>query len=263
MHSKIKLKLTRRQKNKVIRKKVYIIKLQQPAIKAQFSLKLRKKYDILQDYDETDDEEVEKQWQDFEDAYKETGKEVPGDKKKGQKPWISKESWELVEERKRLKNNIEQTKSDRIKQNHMDKYRCKDKEVKKSMRQDKRKWVDHLAMEEEEAAYNGRMKEVYDVTKTLSNDKRKTTNAVKDKCGNLITEGLARRERWTEHFEEILNIHIPDDPVTDVKIDPIINKISTDPITKAEIGTALRKRRTSRFQKWERHSRTYIYFTKN
>ena len=104
----------------------------------------------------------------------------------------------------------------------MNKYRCKDKEVKKSMRQDKRKWVDHLAMEGEEAARNGRMKEVYDITKTLSNDKHKTTNALIDKFGNLLTEGLARRERWKEHFEEILHRPIPDDPVTDVKIDPII-----------------------------------------
>ena len=63
---------------------VDIIKLQQPAIKAQFSLKLRNKYDILQDYDETGDEEVEKQWQDFEDAYKETAQEVLGYKYKGQ-----------------------------------------------------------------------------------------------------------------------------------------------------------------------------------
>ena len=31
--------------------------------------------------------------------------------------------------RKLLKNNIEQIKTDRIKRNHMDKYRCKDKEV--------------------------------------------------------------------------------------------------------------------------------------
>ena len=96
-------------------------------------------------------------------------------------------------------------------------------------------------MEAEEAARIGRMKEGYDITKTLSNDKRKTTNAVKDKCGNLITEGLARRKRWKEHFEEILNRPIPDDPVTDVEIDPIINEISTDPITKAEIRIALRK----------------------
>ena len=54
---------------------------------------------------------------------------------------------------KRLKNNIEQTKSGRIKQNYMNKYRCKDKEVKKCMRQNK-KWVDCLAMEAEEAARN-------------------------------------------------------------------------------------------------------------
>ena len=131
-----------------------------------------------------------------------------GTKRKGKKPWISKESWEL-EERRRLKN-IEQTKSDRIKQNYMDKYKCKGKEVKKSMRQDKGKWVDHLAMEAEEAACNGRMKEVYDITKTLCDDKCKTTNAVKDKCRNIITEGLARRERWKEHFEEILNRPIPE-----------------------------------------------------
>ena len=72
VRSKIKLKLKRKQQNKTIRKKFDIIKLQQPAIKAQLSLTLRNKYDILQDYDETDDEEVEKQWQDFEDAYKET-----------------------------------------------------------------------------------------------------------------------------------------------------------------------------------------------
>ena len=54
-----------------------------------------------------------------------------------------------------MKNNIEQTKSDRIKQSYMDKF--KDKEVKKSMRQDKWKWIDHLVMEAEEAARNGRM----------------------------------------------------------------------------------------------------------
>ena len=84
--------------------------------------------------------------------------------------------------------------------------------MKKSMRQNKK-----------EAARDGRIQEVYDVTKTLNNDKRKTTNAVKDKCGNLITEGLARRERRKKHFEEILNRPIPDDPVTDVDIDPNIN----------------------------------------
>ena len=41
-------------------------------------------------------------------------------------------------------------------------------------------------MESEEATRNGIMKKVYDITKTLSNDKRKTTTAVKDRCGNVL-----------------------------------------------------------------------------
>ena len=240
VRTKIKLKLKRKQKAKEHRMKFDTMKLQEPAIKTQFQLKLRNKYDVLQDYDEVEDV-VESKWQDFEDAYKETAKDVLGYRKKGQKPWISKKSWELVEGRKRLKNNIEQAKSDRIKQKVKDDYRNKDKEVKKSMRNDKRKWIDNLATNAEKAAGNGRMKELYEITRTLSNDRSKTSNAVKDKDGNLLTEESARRERWKEHFEEILNRPIPDDPVTDIENTPVIEDISTRYITKDEISSAIKK----------------------
>ena len=60
---------------------------------------------------------MERKWQDFGKAYNETAKEVLGYKQRGQKHCISKESWELVEERRRLKSNLEQAKSNRIKQN--------------------------------------------------------------------------------------------------------------------------------------------------
>ena len=46
-------------------------------------------------------------------AYKETAQKVLGYKNKGQKPWIGKESWNLVEERRKLKSNCEQAKSNR------------------------------------------------------------------------------------------------------------------------------------------------------
>jgi hypothetical protein len=46
-------------------------------------------------------------------------------------------------------------------------YSDKDKEVKKSMRRDKRKWTDDLAKEAEKAAQTGNMKSVYDVIKKL------------------------------------------------------------------------------------------------
>ncbi len=62
------------------------------------------------------------------------------------------------------------------------------------MRQDKR--ADDLTSEAEKAAGNGRMKELYEIIKKISNDKGKTMNAVKDKAGNLITDDKGRKERW-------------------------------------------------------------------
>ena len=61
--------------------------------------------------------------------------------------------------------NVEQAKSNGIKQHLRAEYRNKDKEVKKSMRKDKRKWVNDLAQSAEKAAGGGKMKELFEITK--------------------------------------------------------------------------------------------------
>ncbi|XP_033103525.1 uncharacterized protein LOC117106274 [Anneissia japonica] len=215
-----------------------------PGFKIQFSLKLRNKYDVLEDHNVADST-VEGRWQGFEKAYKETAQEVLRYKAKGQKPWISNESLGIVEERKSLKQNIEQAKSDRVRQIYTRKYRNKDKEVKRNLRKDKRKWIDNLALQAEKAACNGRMKEVYMLTKTISNDKPKPAFAVKDKIGSLVT-GHARTERWREHFEEVLNQPVPDNPVNEIVVEPVIHEISTEPIKVVEIRTVLKRVKNGR-----------------
>ena len=65
------------------------------------------------------------------------------------------------------RRNVEQAKSNRIKQHLRAEYRNKDKEVKKSIRKDKRKWVNDLAQSAEKAAGGGKMKELFEFTKTL------------------------------------------------------------------------------------------------
>ena len=59
----------------------------------------------------------------------------------------------------------------------------------------------------------GRMKTVYDITKKLTNEKRKAVNSVRDKSGQLITEESQKRSRWKDHFEEILNIPETENPI--------------------------------------------------
>ena len=85
-----------------------------------------------------------------------------GYKKRGQKPWIGKESWKLVEERKEIKTKNENCKSDRVRHRMREEYTEKDREVKSSMRRDRRKWTDSLIEDAERAASNGRMKTVYE-----------------------------------------------------------------------------------------------------
>lgn len=70
-----------------------------------------------------------------------TAEEYWGTKQKGKND--GSDSWELVEERKRPKNNIKVAKSDNITRI---KYGQNDNDVKKSLRQDKRKCVDNLAI---------------------------------------------------------------------------------------------------------------------
>ena len=74
-----------------------------------------------------------------------------------------------------------------------------------------------FAVTAEKAVGNRRMKEQYMIAKTLSN-----VNAVKDKSGNVLIEETARKEKWREYFEEILNRPTPDDPITEEECDPVI-----------------------------------------
>lgn len=48
-------------------------------------------------------ETIEDIWKTMSKGYNETADIILGIKEKGQKPWISRESWKVVEERKQIK----------------------------------------------------------------------------------------------------------------------------------------------------------------
>ena len=79
--------------------------------------------------------------------------------------------WSKIDERRTLKKNSEETRSERIRERRKIEYNEKNKEVKRSLRVDKRERANALAREAEEAARNANLKEVYEVMKTLCNDR--------------------------------------------------------------------------------------------
>ncbi|VDP20283.1 unnamed protein product [Schistosoma margrebowiei] len=84
------------------------------------------------------------------------------------------------------------------------------------------------------------MKQLYDTTKKLAGKYSKPERAVKDKKDRPITEIQQQRNRWIEHFEELLNRPAPMNPLhieaahTDLPID-------INPPTKEEIRMAIRQ----------------------
>ena len=175
-----------------------------------FSLQLR----ILQrgelEDDETDQPEAElEKANGILGAYNMTAKKVLGCKAKKVKPWISKESWDLIEQREAIKLKLDGTNSKRLKEKRRVQYKAKDREVKKQIRRDKRNWTEGIAKEAEEAVNMQHMKTLYNLTKTIHNDRPRQSTVVNDRNGNAQTSDEYRRKRWREHFMEILNREEP------------------------------------------------------
>ncbi|VDP45139.1 unnamed protein product [Schistosoma margrebowiei] len=76
------------------------------------------------------------------------------------------------------------------------------------------------------------MRKLYDMTKKLSGNRRKPERLVKSKEGEVFTNNDEQRNRWVEHFKELLNrpaLHNIKAARTDYPIDvdlPTIEEIS-------------------------------------
>jgi len=87
-------------------------------------------------------QEVEVKCKKVKESYIQAAEEVLGYRDTKRKPWISNESWTVIEQRKMIRVRIEHTKSERSKINLPTEYRTTDKKVKKMIRNDKQKWID-------------------------------------------------------------------------------------------------------------------------
>ena len=95
--------------------------------------------------------------------------------------------------------------------------------MKKRIKADKKEWINNIAKEAEDAAANHHMKTLYSLTKTLSNEKPKKCVTINNKDGKTITNSEERKERWKEHFSEILNRPEPEHPLI---VDDNVSEIS-------------------------------------
>ena len=133
-------------------------------------------------------------------------------KPKQYKKWITPDTIRLIEERRKLKTVINNSRTRATKSKAQESYTKLNKEVKRSTRNDKRNYFEGLATEAEEAVSKGNIKDMYNITKQLSGKRKAGDRPVHDREGNPLTTEDDQRNRWAQHFKELLNRPDPVNP---------------------------------------------------
>ena len=188
--------------------------------------------------EDINDEGVNKNWEKIVTAYNDSSKTCLGCRQRRPKEWMSSDTWKAIESRRRLKKKVMDSKSQRLKERHQEMCRSANKEVKRRTRADKRKCIENLASQAEEAAALNEQGTVYKVTKIITSKCHTTNVLVEVKSGILLTSEGEQQRRWTEHFKELLN-RPPPTVVPNIQEAATDFDISTDVPTRREIIQAI------------------------
>nr|KAG5688457.1 hypothetical protein BaRGS_003054 [Batillaria attramentaria] len=205
---------------------------------AAFRISLSNRFQPLQDLIEDSEMDIETQWEHSKKLWHDTCEEVLGKRKTQHKEWISADTIQKLEVRKEKKTALNTSRTRRAKAKAQEEYTAADREVKRSTRKDKRDYIDNLASQAEEAAGQGNLKDLYQVTKKLAGKFQQTDKPVKDKNGHPLTTTEEQLKRWAEHFRELLNRPIPETP-PDIPPAETELPINCDKPSKAEIRKAI------------------------
>nr|KAG5701327.1 hypothetical protein BaRGS_006101 [Batillaria attramentaria] len=215
-----------------------------------FRCELRNRFSAL---DTLPEETIEEHWHDLRETWTATCREVLGKKTRQHKEWLTSDTWDLITERKRLKDLINHTDDQDHKRDLQAQYWDVNRQVKRSARNDKRNFINDLTEEAETAAGQRNMKRLYEITRTLSGKNNNPTRPVKDKNGQIITKEEDQRTRWAEHFKETLNRPPPPVP-PDIPPTAQLLDISTNPPTKTEIIKAIKSLKSGKAGRPRRHT---------
>ena len=198
---------------------------------AAFQISFSNRFQPLQELIEDDETDIETQWEHCKKLWNNTCEEVLGKKK-------TQHIIRNLEARRERKTVMKNSRTRAAKAKTHEEYTAADREVKRSIKKDKRDYIDDLARQAETAAEQGNLRDLYLVTKKLTDKFQQTDKPVVDKNRNPLTTTKGQLKRWAEHFRELLNRPTPDSP-PDIPFAETELPISCDKPSKAEIKKAI------------------------
>ena len=91
-------------------------------------------------------------------------------------------------------------------------YGIKGRQVKAACRRDKRAYINQLVADAEEAARKGDLKKLYQAARLLSGRKPNLSKPIRNRDGIILAKLDEQLARWKEHFEEVLNRPLQNNP---------------------------------------------------
>ena len=113
------------------------------------------------------------------------------------KEWISADTIHKLETRRERKTVLNNSRTRAAKAKAHEEYTAMVREVKTSIKKDKRDYIDDLDRQAKTAARKENMSDLYLVTKKLTGKFQQTDKPVKDKNGNPLTTTKEQLEQWT------------------------------------------------------------------
>lgn len=152
-----------------------------------------------------DNQNAEARWDALQRAFNRIGTEVLGTKSNERKEWISDHTWNLIGERIKLKHTFLTAQTEVQRREAMEAFNEMERQVGRSARKDKRDWFEALANEAQQAADHHNMRETFRIAKRLTAMGQPAKHLIRARDGRLLMTEEEQAERWSEHFEEVLN----------------------------------------------------------
>ncbi|KAI5633247.1 protein kinase domain-containing protein [Phthorimaea operculella] len=141
--------------------------------------------------------DTESTWSSLKDTIHSVVKTLPKSNTCHRKPWISPETWVLIEEQRILKQN------GIINPVNKDQYRALHNKVKHNCRRDRNADVNKVCSEIEKHANSAHTKDLFMKIRTLTGEFKPRTWIVDDEKGQPITEIDKVLERWRAYTEQL------------------------------------------------------------
>ncbi len=156
----------------------------------QFKVEMNNRYEalhLLKQQEADTGLTIDDLWDNMKKVWKEPAELVLGQKRHNSKPWISQKTLEKLEERRKAKASINQAQARQQKRQAQQTHSDIHKQVRACVRTDKRTHADELAVQGEEAAAKGNIKELYSIVRKIYGNFRQCNKPIRDRNGTLLT----------------------------------------------------------------------------